>query len=65
MPSIRIGINPSVIEEKTIACQLLCDYVDELHEDYYPWIDQVCMNILACISYKLLIKLDLTNDFIA
>lgn len=43
----RYDINTSILEEKAIACKLLKDYVDELKEDFYPWIDQVCVNILA------------------
>ncbi|XP_055819056.1 uncharacterized protein LOC129887853 isoform X2 [Solanum dulcamara] len=50
MQSIRIGINPSVIDEKTIACQLLCDYVDELHEDFYPWIDQATQALVPLLK---------------
>jgi hypothetical protein len=37
----RIGIRTSFLEEKATACNMLCCYVDELKEGFYPWIDQV------------------------
>lgn len=37
----RIGIKTSVLEEKATACNMLCCYVDELKEGFFPWIDQV------------------------
>lgn len=30
-----------MLEEKATACNMLCCYVDELKEGFYPWIDQV------------------------
>jgi hypothetical protein len=45
----KIGIRTSVLEEKATACNMLCCYVDELKEGFYPWIDQV--NILYSILY--------------
>jgi hypothetical protein len=46
----KIGIRTSVLEEKATACNMLCCYVDELKEGFYPWIDQV--NILYSILYS-------------
>jgi len=40
----KISIHTSVLEEKTTACNMLCCYVDELKEGFFPWIDLV--NIL-------------------
>lgn len=37
----RIGIKTSVLEEKATACNMICCYVDELKEGFFPWIDQV------------------------
>jgi hypothetical protein len=45
----KIGIRTSVLEEKATACNMLCCYVDELKEGFYPWIDQV--NILYSVLY--------------
>lgn len=62
MPSItlgdiRIGIKPSVVAEKVLACQLLCDYVDDLKEDFNPWIDQATQALVP------LLKLDWHEKF--
>jgi hypothetical protein len=37
----KIGIHTSVLEEKTTARNMLCCYVDELKESFFPWIDLV------------------------
>ena len=41
----RIGIKASVVEEKATACSMLCCYVDELKEGFFPWIDQVRLRL--------------------
>lgn len=41
----RIGIKTSVLEEKATACNMLCCYADELKEGFYPWIDQVDLEV--------------------
>lgn len=41
----RIGIKTSVLEEKATACNMLCCYADELKEGFFPWIDQVWVNL--------------------
>ena len=41
----RIGIKTSVLEEKATACNMLCCYADELKEGFFPWIEQVCLDL--------------------
>ncbi|KAL3379169.1 hypothetical protein AABB24_000067 [Solanum stoloniferum] len=50
--SLRCGIKTSVIEEKTIACQLLCDYVHDLKEDFHPWIDQATQALVPLLKLR-------------
>ncbi|PHT40214.1 hypothetical protein CQW23_19068, partial [Capsicum baccatum] len=47
----RYDINTSILEEKAIACKLLKDYVDELKEDFYPWIDQAVQILVPLLDY--------------
>ncbi|KAK4736398.1 hypothetical protein R3W88_000095 [Solanum pinnatisectum] len=50
--SLRCGIKTSVIEEKTIACQLLRDYVHDLKEDFHPWIDQATQALVPLLKLR-------------
>ncbi|KAI3865039.1 hypothetical protein MKX03_012193 [Papaver bracteatum] len=47
----RIGIKTSVLEEKATACNMLCCYVDELKEGFYPWIDQVAPILVPLLKF--------------
>ncbi|KAJ8499895.1 hypothetical protein OPV22_010447 [Ensete ventricosum] len=47
----RIGIRTSVLEEKATACNMLCCYVDELKEGFYPWIDQVAPTLVPLLKF--------------
>nr|GLL31765.1 importin-5-like [Ipomoea trifida]GMD14898.1 importin-5-like [Ipomoea batatas]GMD18000.1 importin-5-like [Ipomoea batatas]GMD19387.1 importin-5-like [Ipomoea batatas]GMD20739.1 importin-5-like [Ipomoea batatas] len=47
----RIGIKTSVLEEKATACNMLCCYVDELKEGFYPWIDQVAPTLVPLLKF--------------
>ncbi|KAM3294674.1 hypothetical protein ACQJBY_037513 [Aegilops geniculata] len=42
----RIDIRTSLLEEKATACSMLCCYADELKEGFFPWIDQVMLQLL-------------------
>ncbi|KAM3310630.1 hypothetical protein ACQJBY_031360 [Aegilops geniculata] len=46
----RIGIRTSLLEEKATACSMLCCYADELKEGFFPWIDQVMLQLLWYLS---------------
>jgi len=64
----RIGIKTSVLEEKATACNMLCCYADELKEGFFPWIEQVWLDLhfrgffycffLLCFYFILKIFLD-------
>ena len=56
----RIGIRTSFLEEKATACNMLCCYVDELKEGFYPWIDQV--SAVSYIIEKLMLSGSLVSD---
>ncbi|KAG4392339.1 hypothetical protein GLYMA_04G122150v4 [Glycine max] len=47
----RIGIKASVVEEKATACSMLCCYVDELKEGFFPWIDQVGGTLVPLLKF--------------
>ncbi|GLT87421.1 hypothetical protein SLE2022_055060 [Rubroshorea leprosula] len=47
----RIGIKTSVLEEKATACNMLCCYVDELREGFFPWIDQVAPILVPLLKF--------------
>ncbi|KAL9233010.1 hypothetical protein vseg_008055 [Gypsophila vaccaria] len=47
----RIGIKTSVLEEKATACNMLCCYVDELKEGFFPWIDQVAGILVPLLKF--------------
>ncbi|KAK1369009.1 hypothetical protein POM88_035101 [Heracleum sosnowskyi] len=47
----RIGIKTSVLEEKAIACNMICCYVDELKEGFFPWIDQVAPTLVPLLKF--------------
>ncbi|GMI65072.1 EMBRYO DEFECTIVE 2734, (karyopherin enabling the transport of the cytoplasmic HYL1 [Hibiscus trionum] len=47
----RIGIKTSVLEEKATACNMLCCYVDELKEGFFPWIDQVVTTLVPLLKF--------------
>ncbi|MCD7465041.1 hypothetical protein HAX54_000434 [Datura stramonium] len=47
----RIRIKTSVLEEKATACNMLCCYVDELKEGFYPWIDQVTQALVPLMKF--------------
>lgn len=37
----KVSIRTSVLEEKATACNMLCCYVDELKEGFYPYVADV------------------------
>lgn len=37
----KVTIRTSVLEEKATACNMLCCYVDELKEGFYPYVAEV------------------------
>ncbi|GAB4851477.1 Importin-5 [Ancistrocladus abbreviatus] len=47
----RTGIKTSLFEEKTIACNTLCCYADELKEAFFPWIDQVASTLVPLLKF--------------
>jgi hypothetical protein len=47
----RIGIKTSVLEEKATACNMLCCYVDELKEGFFPWIDEVATTLAPLLKF--------------
>ncbi|KAL1823075.1 hypothetical protein ACET3Z_009853 [Daucus carota] len=47
----RIGIKTSVLEEKATACNMICCYVDELKEGFFPWIDQVAPTLVPLLKF--------------
>ena len=44
---VKTGKNAGekVLDEKALACNMLCCYADELKEDFHPWITQVFLLI--------------------
>ncbi|KAH9315236.1 hypothetical protein KI387_023863 [Taxus chinensis] len=47
----RIGIRTSVLEEKATACNMLCCYVEELKEGFYPWVDRVVQILVPLLKF--------------
>ncbi|KAF3332003.1 importin-5-like protein [Carex littledalei] len=41
-----------VLDEKALACNMLCCYADELKEDFHPWITQVALVLLPLLKIK-------------
>ncbi|XP_078182025.1 uncharacterized protein LOC144575680 isoform X1 [Carex rostrata] len=41
-----------VLDEKALACNMLCCYADELKEDFHPWITQVALFLLPLLKVK-------------
>lgn len=37
----KVSIRTSLLEEKATACNMLCCYVDELKEGFYPYVPEV------------------------
>eukprot|EP00271_Cylindrocystis_brebissonii_P019237 TRINITY_DN5787_c0_g1_i1.p1 TRINITY_DN5787_c0_g1~~TRINITY_DN5787_c0_g1_i1.p1 ORF type:complete len:1153 (+),score=248.27 TRINITY_DN5787_c0_g1_i1:117-3461(+) len=47
----QIGIRTSALEEKATACSMLCCYVDELKECFYPWIEEVAQLMVPLLKF--------------
>lgn len=47
----RVVINMNRLEDKAIACDVLCCYLDELKEGFYPWLEKVLPVIASLITF--------------
>eukprot|EP00268_Persea_americana_P066194 TRINITY_DN8961_c1_g1_i2.p1 TRINITY_DN8961_c1_g1~~TRINITY_DN8961_c1_g1_i2.p1 ORF type:complete len:599 (-),score=136.06 TRINITY_DN8961_c1_g1_i2:315-2111(-) len=47
----RIGFNISLLESKAIACDVLCSYLDELKEEFYPWMEKVLPIVASLLTF--------------
>ncbi|KAG5066102.1 hypothetical protein JHK86_009833 [Glycine max] len=50
-PTTSYMLHASVVEEKATACSMLCCYVDELKEGFFPWIDQVGGTLVPLLKF--------------
>lgn len=47
----RISISTSVLEEKATACNMICCYVSELKEGFFPYIDPVAKIMVPLMKF--------------
>jgi len=47
----RIGINTSALEEKSVACNMLYCYANELKEGFFPYVDEVAKLMVPLLKF--------------
>lgn len=49
---MKLGINTSAVEDKVTACRMIYEYVSELKELFYPYVEKVASVVIPLVSWK-------------